>query len=68
MKLSNLTKAELIARLNHAERNTPRALFTRFKREALLLGRDLSRLVSWTYELGSTSRNQLQPLLVRVSR
>ena len=68
MKLSNLTKAELIARLNHAERNTPRALLTRFKREVLLLGRDLSRLVSLTYELGATSRNQLQPLLIRVSR
>ena len=57
MKLSTLTKAELIARLNHAERLTLRAQATRVKREALLLGRDLVSAVKGTYRLGQDCRN-----------
>lgn len=56
MTYSRLTKAELIARLNSAERKTLKARITRVKREALLLGRDLLWTVNATYQLGQQTR------------
>ena len=60
MTYARLTKAQLIERIQTLEQSSLDKKVEQVKKELVLLGQDIVKLIKWTYEAGAKARKVWQ--------